>query len=208
MKILKRDEIFEQGITQKLAEVQALAQNVLNEWNALSLGPVNGHVALFELIHQTQVPYDEAVNRLRMPAEGIDPKLAVTAAANVVIPYPERLLKAAEVAKRNAYLSREVGLITVSKDGKKVELVQKVAKSIIQSKTVVSENPQQEQVFDELEKLVNDLNRLNDKVNGQLLKNNCQTLGDVFLKPVREVQGYHTIQIDATGLRAILHTIK
>jgi hypothetical protein len=208
MKILMKDEIFEQGIVQRLAEAQGLAQSVLNEWNALSLGLVNGHVALYELINQPDIPFNEAANKLKLPAEGIDPKLAAAHVASVVIPYPEKLYKASEICKRNGYMVRELGLFSVDKNGKKVELVQRVAKSIIQSRTVVSENPQQEQFFDELEKLVNDLNRLNDKVNGQLLKNNCQTLGDVFLKPIREVPGYHTIGIEPNGLRQLLNTLK
>lgn len=198
------DSTFETNVQKFLQHARQLMQDALNEFFRLFRhAEIVNQPALYELIHNPAIPYSEEVQKLDV-APGLTPEQVKKTVPLRDRPDPSRLYQLCNEASHNQYCARELSLFNV-KD-KEVVLTNH-CQGIIKSRSVFAFNEAQKEYFDKLKQFLDDLNSLNDRVNGRLLTDNSR-LGLPFKPPAREVEGYHTIEFKPEGLSELLKNIK
>lgn len=197
------DPIYEAAIEATLQQVRGMLQNLIDTWNAAGLEPIQGTPGLYELIHNTAVPFAEAVAKLKEVPLGLTEKDVEKFLSSVVIPRDDKILSAAERCRKNPYCQRELSLFALNNGS--VELSAK-CQELIKKQSVYVTSESQQRFYNELKALIDELNRLNQASGNGLLKDNCRTLAPVFSSPDRE-QGGGTVGLNSEPLRELLKSL-
>lgn len=193
------DPVHERTISQLLDRALNKVRAVINAWHECGFQTPESTSELYEVILNPAVPYQENVNRLQQPAEGIPEKMALEHTRSMTPPAPGELYQAAKIAGNDVYVTRELSLFRM--DGGKVEFNKPVRDQIVKHKSVFAESEAQETFYNDLRAFVDRLNSLNEKTNGQLLTGN--SLGPLLTTPARQVEGAR-VGIDPETLKKTL----
>jgi hypothetical protein len=164
------DEAHEKLTKTQIEAARRSLQELVSMWLDLRLGPVQD---VYQLLMQPKKAYDLAVNKLVPEPLPVGPFTVKKSLDNLQLPDPTALYGFSSKIRQQVYCVSEE-LWSVDVDGK-VVIDEREAASLIASQSIYTASPAGISLAQDLQKLCDLMNSINERCGGQLLD------GDVWL---------------------------
>jgi len=202
-KEIYKDETFELATTELLNRSKQKFQLLVDEYMKLK-GNVNSSLAMYALAWKTDIMQYEVIEAKKHEADSLPEPEKQEFLDRIEKPNFNQLDRMASDIRQDANGAESLMLFTMN--GKKVVTTRK-AKEMIKSHSVYATNPEQEKFSEDISKVAELLNSLNDRAGNKLLGNfneTAQQYGNIFDSGGR---GTGRVNVSPEKLRELLNYI-